>query len=144
MSQKKYTIYAMVSLIILLGLLYAYWQNLHEDEPQQGQTPLQQAGNACDMIATKAAAHLPENLPFQKLEKAARQSRVLGICMNDRGYEENPAWVAYVANAVKRASQQQSISENEAFESIKREAMLKFKESNAEPNYWRIKPSAKH
>lgn len=129
--------------IVLSGLAYAYWQNLHEDEPQQTPTPLQQAGNACDIIATKAAANLPEALQFQKLEKAARQSRVLGICMNDRGFEENPAWVSYVAEQVKRSSQQKSISESEAFEDIKREAMLMFSESKEVPNYWRLKTSTK-
>ncbi len=141
MSQKKYTIYVILGLLILIGLGYAYWQNLHEEEPQQSQTPLQQAGNACDLIATKAAAHLPEALPFQKLEKQARQSRVLGMCMSDRGYTENPAWVAFVAPQVKAMMQQQSISENEAYETFKRQAMLVFISKDKTPLYWRTKNS---
>lgn len=123
----------------IAGLAYAYWQNLYGEVPQAQISSLQLAGNACDTIAAKAAADLPEALPFQKLEKQARQSRVLGICMGDRGYIENPAWVAYISPKVKALMQQQFISENEAYETLKREAMLVFAAKDKTPLYWLAK-----
>jgi hypothetical protein len=141
MQRWKMKTWLAIIVLVIAGLGYAYWQNLHEEAPIQAQTPLQQAGNACDLIASKAAAHLPETLPFQKLEKAARQSRVLGICMNDHGYIENPVWVKYVAPQIKTVMQQQSISENEAYETLKREAMLVFISKDKTPLYWRSKSS---
>lgn len=130
-----------VALLLIAGLAYAYWQNLYGDgdAPQSTTSTLQLAGNACEIIASKAAMHLPEALPFQKLEKQARQSRVLGVCMADRGYIENPAWVQFVAPKVKAMMQQQSISENEAYETIKREAMLVFVGRDKSPLYWQAK-----
>jgi len=91
--------------------------------------------NQCDLIASKAAAALPEVLPFQQLEKAARQSRVLDRCMQDRGYQENPAWVAAANKKAQRLAHEQGVSEAEAYETLRRQAMLQ-----AEPQaigYWR-------
>lgn len=122
--------------ILLVG--YAgvwYWQSLTEVEPINSQSDLLQTINQCDLIAGKAAAELPEVLPFQKLEKAARQSRVLDRCMQDRGYQENPAWMAEANKKAQRSAHAQGISEAEAYETLRRQAMLQ-----AAPNtigYWR-------
>lgn len=124
-----------------LGLLlvgYAgvwYWQSLTDLEPTNTQSDLAQAINQCDLIANKAATELPEVLPFQKLEKAARQSRVLDRCMQDRGYQENPAWVIEASKKVPHIAHERGISENEAFESLRRQAMLQADEKA--PAYWR-------
>ena len=117
----------MVLVVVVLG--YAgvwYWQSLTEVEPgsKQNQSEMGQAINQCDLIANKAAAELPEALPFQKLEKAARQSRVLDRCMQDRGYQENPAWVAEINRRVPDIAREQGISESEAFETLRRKAMV--------------------
>ena len=121
---------------LLLG--YAaiwYWQSLSDLEPVNAQSDVAQAINQCDLIASKAAAELPEVLPFQKLEKAARQSRVLDRCMQDRGYQESPAWVLEANKKVPDIAREQDISENEAFESLRRQAMLQADEKS--PAYWR-------
>jgi len=129
---------ARVLVVLVIGLLgYAgfwYWQSLAEVEPTHQQSDVAQAINQCDLIASKAAAELPEVLPFQKLEKAARQSRVLDRCMQDRGYAQNPAWVAEANRQAQRIAQEQGVSEAEAYETLRRQAMLK-----AQPNvvgYW--------
>ena len=122
--------------VLLIG--YAglrYWQSLTETEPGNKQSEMAQAVNQCDLIASKAAAGLPEALPFQKLEKAARQSRVLERCMQDRGYAENPSWVAEANKKVLAIAREQGVSENEAFESLRRQAMLQADEKS--PAYWR-------
>jgi hypothetical protein len=124
--------------VVLLLVGYAgvwYWQSLTEVDQSATQSDLAQAINQCDLIASKAAAELPERLPFQKLEKAARQSRVLDRCMQDRGYQENPAWVREVNKKVPDIAREQGISENEAFETLRRQAMLQADEKS--PAYWR-------
>lgn len=127
--------------LMLLGLLLLgyggvwYWQSLTEVETGNQQTEMGQAINQCDLIATKAAAELPEALPFQKLEKAARQSRVLDRCMQDRGYQENPVWVSETNKRVPDIAREQNISESEAFETLRREAMLQ--SEGKLPAYWR-------
>lgn len=121
-------------IVVVLGVLY--WQNLHETDDVTLQTPLTQAINQCDLIAAKAAADLPEALPFQKLEKAARQSRVLERCMVDHGYQENPAWVTNIRPLVKRNAMEAHVSEDEAYETLRRAAMLKA-DKDAELSYWR-------
>lgn len=127
--------------LMLLGLLLLgyggvwYWQSLTEVETGNQQTAMGQAINQCDLIATKAAAELPEALSFQKLEKAARQSRVLDRCMQDRGYQENPVWVSETNKRVPDIAREQNISESEAFETLRREAMLQ--SEGKLPAYWR-------
>lgn len=130
---------ARVLVVLVIGLLgYAgiwYWQSVTEVESMNQQSDVAQAINQCDLIASKAAAELPEVLPFQKLEKAARQSRVLDRCMQDRGYAQNPAWVTEANRQAQRIAHEQGVSEAEAYETLRRQAMLK-----AQPNvvgYWR-------
>jgi len=122
--------------VLLLGYAgFWYWQSLTEAESISPQSDVAQAINQCDLIASKAAAELPEVLPFQKLEKAARQSRVLDRCMQDRGYEQNPVWVTQANQQAPRIAHEQGISEAEAYETLRRQAML-----NAQPGvagYWR-------
>lgn len=134
-------------LLALLGLGLAYWQNLHEDTPAAHNSALSEAINACDLIASKAASALPEALPFQKLEKAARQSRVLGVCMQDHGYVENPAWVNWANGDAKRLAKESGVSENEAFETLRRQAMLA-SEFNRLPHnaplYWQLHAANAH
>jgi hypothetical protein len=132
---KTARIFAVFGLLLLGYAGFWYWQSLTEAEPISPQSDVAQAINQCDLIASKAAAELPEVLPFQKLEKAARQSRVLDRCMHDRGYEQNPAWVTQANQQASRIAHEEGISEAEAYETVRRQAMLK-----AQPGvtgYWR-------
>lgn len=127
-----------MSVLLGVGLLVVsvwYWQSLTDVEPTHRPSEVSQVINQCDLIASKAAAELPEALPFQKLEKAARQSRVLDRCMQDRGYEENPAWLSEVNKQVSAIAREQNVSENEAFETLRRKAMLQADDKS--PPYWR-------
>jgi hypothetical protein len=132
---KTARIFAVFGLLLLCYAGFWYWQSLTEVEPSGQQSEVAQAIDQCDLIASKAAAELPEVLPFQKLEKAARQSRVLDRCMHDRGYEQNPAWVTQANQQASRIAHEEGISEAEAYETVRRQAMLK-----AQPGvtgYWR-------
>lgn len=122
-------------LIIIAGVLY--WQNLSEDSSDAPPSALAQTINQCDLIAGKAAAGLPEALAFQKLEKMARQSRVLDRCMQDRGYQQNPAWVTKANARAREVADAQHVSQDEAYETLRRQAMLK--DEVAGTNYWRTR-----
>jgi hypothetical protein len=132
---KASRIFAVLGLLLLGYAGFWYWQSLTEIEPASQQSDVVQAINQCDLIACKAAAELPEVLPFQKLEKAARQSRVLDRCMQDRGYAQNPAWVAEANQQAQRIAHEQGVSEAEAYETLRRKAMLEAAPSVA--GYWR-------
>lgn len=123
----------LVLVAILAGL---YWQNMTSDDGAPVATALSQTLNQCDLIASKAAASLPEALPFQKLEKAARQARVLDQCMHDQGYQENPAWVKHATDKAQLLASQQHVSENEAYETLRRTEMLQAT-ADDHPLYWR-------
>lgn len=100
-------------------------------------TALERVGDECELIAEKAAMALPEALPFQKLEKAARKSRVLQTCMNDRGYIENPAWVKYAQPIAAKTAKAENISVSEAYETLRRNKLKTFYEPDPKtPLYW--------
>lgn len=134
---KRYAYYlAGLVVLVLLGV-YFNWLN---DDPKatapHTQTALERTGDECDLIAEKAAMALPEALPFQKLEKQARTARVLQTCMNDRGYVENPAWVKYAEPIVAKQAKAAQISNNEAYETLRRTEMKVFAASTSAPSYW--------
>lgn len=136
-TMKTIRIVGILVAVFIIGLGVLYWQSLSEDSADTPLSALAQTVNQCDLIASKAAAELPEALPFQKLEKAARQSRVLDRCMQDRGYQQNPAWVAKANARASEIAHAQSISQDEAYETLRRQAMLK--DEGAGTNYWRAR-----
>ena len=134
---KTIQVVGLLAVVLMIGMGVLYWQNLSEGSSDPLPSALAQTINQCDLIATKAAAELPEALPFQRLEKMARQSRVLDRCMQDRGYQQNPAWVAKANVQAGEIAHVQSISQNEAYETLRRQAMLK--DEVAGTNYWRAR-----
>lgn len=125
---------SVLGVLLLTGVGVLYWQNLSEDAPAAPGV-LVKTINQCDLIAGKAAAALPEALPFQQQEKIARQSHVLERCMQDRGYQENPAWKAQASTQARQIALVRHISEEEAYEALRRQAMLKSETSGI--SYWR-------
>jgi hypothetical protein len=134
-NMKTIRLIGILALLTIIGAGVLYWQNLTEETGDVPRSALAQTLNQCDLIAGKAAAGLPEALAFQKLEKMARQSRVLDRCMQDRGYQQDPAWVASANARAAEIAQAQNISHNEAYETLRRQAMLK--DAAAGGGYWR-------
>lgn len=132
---KRYAYYVVGLLALVLLGIYWYHNNQQEPAPHQ-QTALERVGDECDLIAEKAAMALPEALPFQKLEKLARTARVLQNCMNDRGYIENPAWVKYAEPIAAKQAKAAQISNNEAYETMRRTHMKTFAAPTSTPSYW--------
>jgi hypothetical protein len=131
---KLITIGLPAVLLVLIGFFWVW--NSDVDEQPVTISELEKTGDACDTIAQKAAAHLPEVLPFQKLEKAARAARVVETCMHDRAYTENPAWEKWAQKVAQQHSDAQHISFNEAYETLKRKAIYSFKPTTNEQTYW--------
>ena len=136
---KRLLMFGLPVLAIIVVLIYQFADRgvgaETEKLPQQI-SALEKIGNECDLIAEKAAMNLPEALPFQKLEKVGRRARVLEDCMHDRAYIENPAWAKFAQPQTQKNAQTQHISDNEAYENLRRKDMLKFKAIKNEPLYW--------
>ncbi len=131
---KTSAIAGVLGVVLLTGADILYWQNLSEDAPPEPGVLVKNI-NQCDLIAGKAAATLPEALPFQKQEKIARQAHVLERCMQDRGYQENPAWQKQANVQARQMADARHISEAEAYETLRRQAMLQGASSGT--GYWR-------
>lgn len=134
MTMKR-AVWLLLFLLVLSTLAY-YWYDLNQIESPTTASPLARTINACDAIAEKAAMQLPERLPFQRLEKKARRMRVFDICMHDRGFEQNQAWVKDAQTIAKQLAKAQDISESEAYENMRRDSMLLFESVNGVPLYW--------
>lgn len=126
-----------IPVALLLGVGVYLYMETSEVEAPRALTALERVGDECELIAEKAAMALPEALPFQKLEKAARQSKVLQTCMNDRGYVENPAWVKYAEPIAAKTAKAENISVDEAYETFRRNKLKTFYEPDPKtPLYW--------
>ena len=123
--------------ILVLGGLMLYADKMAPDDQKPYElSPLAKAGDECQTISEKAALKLPDALPFQRMEKAGRQARVLSNCMNDRGYVENPAWVGFGQLQAAELAKVDKISVDEAYENLRRQYMLIYQAEKAEPTYW--------
>lgn len=136
-------------LLALAGMMY-YADSLAPDDQKPYQlSGLAKAGNDCEMISEKSAINLPENLAFQRLEKAGRTARVLEDCMKDHGYQENPAWALFAKlqaeqEANKTDKTGKKVSVDEAYENLRRQYMLVYQAEKSEPLYWQAsKPATK-
>jgi len=120
---------------LALAMLYQDY-NADVAMAQRHLSALERAGDDCQAIARKAAMDLPEALPFQKLEKAARTARVFEVCMHDQGYAENPAWVTFAQPIAQQFATAQNVSLDEAYETLRREHMQTFNFPETQPSYW--------
>jgi hypothetical protein len=128
----------LVPVLALFGLMYYADSMAPEDQKPYQLSGLAKAGNECEMVSEKAAMKLPEALEFQRLEKAGRQAHVLETCMNDHGYQENPAWALFATlQAEQEASKTKlKVSKEEAYENLRRQYMLVYQAEKSEPLYW--------
>lgn len=126
----------LVPVLALVGLMIYADKMAPEDQKPYQLSELAKAGNECELISEKAALKLPENLEFQRLEKAGRQARVLENCMRDRGYMENPGWTLFAKLQAEQEAKAGKVSVDEAYESLRRKYMLIYQAEKAEPTYW--------
>jgi hypothetical protein len=134
---RKLVLIVFPLILITFSILYWFF-NFTNDEAVKTLTALEKIGDECSYISEKAAMQLPEALPFQKLEKAARKARVLSNCMQDRGYTENPHWVTDAKPMAQKNAESQRVSYDESYETLRRKAMYTFIVTPSEKSYWII------
>jgi len=122
----------------LIALAAVGYYTADDVEVPKTASVLQKTQDDCTAIAQKAAMDLPEALPFQKLEKAARTARVFETCMHDHGWIENPAWAEFAQPIAQQQANTQNVSIDEAYESLRRQHMLMYEAEQAQPLYWQM------
>ena len=123
MNKKKFVYKNLVLALVLIGAVSIYWYCLSPSRPVVQDQQMMQAMNECDGIADKAVINLQEFLEFQKIEKLARKSRVMQLCMSDRGYRVNPAWLNSHQAEAHALALRENISDDAAVEELKRQHM---------------------
>jgi hypothetical protein len=90
----------------------------------------------CDDITERAAAHLKAVVEFQKLEIIGRKARVFKLCMQDRGYQENIAWLNYSQVRAGKIAKETNVSIAEALENLRRSDMKVPMGEKERPTFW--------
>lgn len=140
-NMKRWLTFGVVLITLLVIALVSYYTS--DDIAQTHvRSALEKTGDDCTAVAQKAAMHLPEALPFQRLEKTARTARVFEMCMHDRGWVENPAWAAFAQPLAKQQASAKAVSMSEAYETLRRKHMSLLNEDGAQPLYWQAMQQA--
>jgi hypothetical protein len=121
-------------LIYLIFTLYLSNSNL---TPAPKKTLLEDKGNFCVSVAEKAVANRQAIVEFQKYEILADKGMVMHKCMEDNGFEENPAWLIENKKIIQEKIKESQISEDEALENLKRDTMYIFTNPYKKPLFWR-------
>ena len=129
--------YVIVVLVLLaVGGIWQFYNTQSEETKPKEYTALARAIDECDVITEKAAANLVAVVEFQKLEIVGRKARVFKICMQDHGYKENPAWTKYAEPIAGQKAKTENISQDEAFENLRRATMMVTTAKQNEPLFW--------
>ncbi len=129
----------LVLLLLIVGFASGYFSPMQTEtvvQDTQAMTALQSTINQCDDITERAAAHLVAVVEFQRLEIIGRKARVFKLCMQDRGYQENTAWLQYSQAVAASVSKSQHISVNEALENLRRMDMKVPTGAEKRPTFW--------
>lgn len=127
-----YLIFFLLCILILLCYLLNTPQVISQD------SNLSFAVNDCETIADKSVMNLPEFLEFQRLEKTGRKARVMQLCMKDRGYQVNPAWIKSHRQKAYTLAEEQNISRDAAMEEMLRSEMYSIPTTNTLPIWTQI------
>ncbi|MFN9900099.1 MAG: hypothetical protein ACK55Z_15180, partial [bacterium] len=83
---------------------------------------LEDKGNFCLGIAEKSVANRQAIVEFQKYEILGDKAMVMRKCMEDNGFEENPACLIENKKKMQEKIKDSQISEDEAIENLKKDA----------------------
>lgn len=136
--------YAVLIFLLAISLLIAWLINmdiLFGEASDTITTQQQRDINECQAIAEKSVAHLKVIVPYQQLEKAGRQARVMRLCMSDRQYVQNPAWLDYATTRAAAIAKRDGQSIDETLETLKRQHMVMFTTPEHTPPYWKYSVS---
>lgn len=133
-------IHLVIAVLITLILLVLWLINMDlltfNKASSTQESLLEKDGMECVSIAEKSVANMVAVVEFQKLEIIGRKARVMRNCMQDHGYQQNPAWTTFATPIAEKTAQETNVSFDEAFETLRRQHMVIFKASNNQPLFW--------
>ena len=136
MSKRIYILFIFIA--AASGLAY-FEPSSNNSEKKQISNPsaLEKQGDICAGIADNAVANLHAIIEFQKLEISARKANVMKRCMEDHGFNENPAWLTYASPLANQNASKLNISKDEALENLKKQDMYILNVHQDKPLYWK-------
>lgn len=138
--KKIYLVTGMLIALILFMLWLINMDIIMFGKTAESKTSqLEKVGNDCVNIAENAVAHMVAVVEFQKLEIIGRKARVMRMCMQDHGYQQNPAWTTYAMPIAEKIAKESQVSFDEAFENLRRRDMVIFKAHDNQPLFWLAK-----
>jgi hypothetical protein len=142
MKNRIVLLTSILALIALTILAYIYWLGFNQSGSlsQQQKTLVAKVGDECAGIADNSVANMTALVEFQKLEIQGRKMNVMRRCMADKGFMENPSWLAYAAPIAQANALKNSISSDESIENLRREHMMLFNQAAQGPVYWVHRP----
>lgn len=136
MSKRIYILFIFIA--AASGLAY-FEPSSNNSEKKQISNPsaLEKQGDICAGIADNAVANLHAIIEFQKLEILARKANVMKRCMEDHGFNENPAWLSYANALANQNALKLNISKDEAIENLKKQDMYILSIQQDKPPFWK-------
>ena len=128
--------YSVILVLVLMTFLSIFYTEAFNKTPERTISLLQEIGDKCSDAADRSVANKIPIIEFQKLELISKKATILKLCMQDHGFYENPAWLVDAKPIAERNAKVQKISEDEALENLKRDAMLIFNNQSSHPLYW--------
>lgn len=131
--------------IVFLGLIAAYFfynQSYHQttNKAETDLTPDQQQiikiGYKCLDFGDRAVAKDIPTIEFQRLERISKRANIISNCMQDNGYQVNPAWTQYAEPVARAEAKKTNISFDEAITNLSRKDMQVFEPKDSRPDYW--------
>ena len=132
--------------IVFFSLIYLFFNSYLSNSnltSSSKKTFLEDEGNFCLGVAEKAVANRQAIVEFQKYEILGDKASIMRNCMEENGFEENPAWLSENKKIIQNRIRDSQISEDEAIENLKREAIYIFRTSDNKTLFWRLKSSSK-
>ena len=133
----------LLTFVLLIYLLFNHYLSTKNLSSTSERTFLEDKGNFCLGVAEKAVANRQAIVEFQKYEILGDKASIMRNCMEENGFEENPSWLSENKKIIQNKIKDSQISEDEAIENLKREAIYIFRTSDNKTLFWRLKSSSK-
>ena len=125
--------------VLVFYFLFNHYLSTKDLSTTSERTFLEDKGNFCLGVAEKAVVNRQAIVEFQKYEILGDKAIVMRHCMEDNGFEENPSWLIANKKIIQEKIKYSQISEDEAIENLKREAIYIFSNLDKKPLFWRLK-----
>lgn len=128
-----------IMFFLLIYIFFNFYLSSSNLTSSPNKTLLEDKGNFCLGIAEKSVANRQAIVEFQKYEILGDKAMVMRKCMEDNGFEENPAWLIENKKNIQEKIKDSQISEDEAIENLKKDAIYIFTNPDKKLLFWRQK-----